>query len=262
MSEPSPVAFALNQMTFRYPGGKKPVLSDVTLTIPANQTTVVSGPSGCGKTTLLCLLGLLLEDPLQQGDITYRGSKGSQPYRGMSRAARVRLRRDRFGFVLQASYLLSHLSGVDNIAMPLALQGVSSRERRREAERLLLEADLGGKDGDLAQMRWEKAHRLSGGQRQRVALLRALVHDPQVVFADEPFSNLDRDNADCALEVLKQWLRGDLKVCRAKQQRTLILICHDMEQASKHGDRLVLLDASGTVKCDPPIAMGGLRSSL
>ena len=97
------------------------VLSGLDADIRAGQTTVVYGPSGCGKTTLLNLLGFLLEDPLVSGEITCFDHASPKPYQTLSVGDRLRLRREEFGFVLQSSYLLPHLTCLDNIAMPLAL---------------------------------------------------------------------------------------------------------------------------------------------
>lgn len=247
MSSPPP-AFAVENATFRYRRSlwsrlrrpaPLPVLNRVTATIPAGGVTAVLGRSGSGKTTLLSLLGLLGDRGLAAGRIAYHGDRGPvQNYARLSGARRAALRRAEFGFVLQSCYLLPHFSCLDNIAMPLALQGVSPRECRRRVERLV---DLVGADSlraDLAR----RAGGVSGGQKQRTAVLRAVVHDPAVLFADEPVSNLDEDSTERVLELFARWRSGTLNAeSNARRTRTLVLVTHDVELAHRLADSFLLI---------------------
>jgi ABC-type lipoprotein export system ATPase subunit len=237
------VSFELAAVTYRYPRAAGPALRDVTLTIPAGKTTVLLGPSGSGKSTLLSLLGLLWEGSLDGGRITYRNGATSLDYAALGHAERAQLRLREFGFVLQSSYLLPHFTCAQNVGLPLALHGCGVREQRRRVETLLLRADLEGK---LLEVRDRLPGEVAGGQKQRMAVLRAVVHDPRVVFADEPFSNLDPPNARRIVRLLLDWrvglLHGD-----GTQERTLVMVCHDLEVARRVADSCVLLDQDHAV---------------
>src|SRR5262249_17986178 len=133
-------------------------------------------------------LGLLCEEPLQAGHITCRlPVEAPLRYDNLSPQARAALRGRRFGFALQKPYLMPQLTCAENVAMPLLLQGRPEAEALAEARKLMRQAggeELEGKHDD-------QIHQLSGGQEQMVAAVRALVHGPDVVFVDEPTSNLD-----------------------------------------------------------------------
>jgi ABC-type lipoprotein export system ATPase subunit len=234
------VSFVLAGVTYTYPRAASPALCDVSLTIPAGQTTAVLGPSGSGKTTLLSLLGLLWEGRLDAGSITYqRGDGKACAFAALTSRERARLRLEEFGFVLQSSYLLPHFTCAQNIAMPLALQGIGARERADRVTRLLELADPKRK---LLEAKDRLAGEVAGGQQQRMAVLRAIIHNPRVVLADEPFSNLDPVNARHVLRLLLDWRAGKLHPDANPQERTLVLVCHHLETARLIGDHFVLLD--------------------
>lgn len=237
-----PPAFTLTGATFHYRAGRRavPVLDRLTAAVPAGGVTAVLGSSGSGKTTLLSLLGLLWDRGLAGGRIAYHPGGGpAQEYDRLSAARRAALRRTEFGFVLQSCYLLPHFSCVDNIAMPLALQGVAPRECRRRVDRLVGLVDAGGAlRADLGR----RAGGVSGGQKQRTAVLRAVVHDPAVLFADEPVSNLDAASADRVLELFRLWRSGGLAAPAARARaRTLVLVTHDVDLAFRQADHFLLL---------------------
>jgi putative ABC transport system ATP-binding protein len=225
-------------VSYRYPRAEVPALDDVDLVIPAGATTAVVGLSGSGKTTLLSLLGLLWEAPPERGALSYHDGTTERVYAGLSASARAELRRRHFGFVLQSSYLLPHFSCAQNVGLPLALAGRPARERRERVHALLREAD---DSGTLYNLRDVSAREVSGGERQRMAVLRAVIHNPAVLFADEPLSNLDFRNAGRILDLLKRWQGNDLHADDAGRPRTLVLVSHSTETAYREAEHFILL---------------------
>lgn len=236
------MSFALDAVTFAYGDGLPPVLNEVTADIPAGHATVLLGHSGSGKTTLLSLLGRLLERPPQAGGVSFHGPGDETPYAGLGPAASAALRCRHFGFVFQASHLVSHLSCADNVALPGRLAGKSPTQAATRVDQLWPRLFAEAEWGRVGPMR---AREVSGGQRQRVAVLRAVANDPDVVFADEPFSNLDPANADRVLDLLGRWRAGTLLPDQPPRPRTLILVCHDRRRARQHADRLLGLNRGG-----------------
>ena len=224
------MSFRLTSVGHTYEGEADAALDGITLDIPADRRVAVLGPSGAGKTTLLHLLGLLL--PVARGDIHYEPPHGKFDYRALGESRRLELRRRRFGYALQNCYLLPNFSCLDNVAMPLRLRGTPAAECR---ERVMTLFALTG-DKELAARATRRGESLSAGQRQRVAVLRAVVHDPDVIFADEPTSNLDPKNADAILQLLARWQAGGLG--GPAKPRGLVVVCHHVESAL----RLVGLD--------------------
>jgi len=195
---------------FRGGQGKSIVAIDhVTLAVPRGSFSVLTGPSGSGKTTLLSLLGCL--DRATSGTILYEG-------RDISRSSDVDLARCRrqMGFIFQDFALLPKLNLLDNIGYCLIPRGVPAMARRQKALQLL-------ESLQLAQKQHQKPDELSGGERQRLALARALAGDPQVVLADEPTSNLDRQSARTVIESLQR-MNAD--------GRTVIVSSHDQDVIS------------------------------
>ena len=230
------MSFVLRDLSFSY--GDRSIFQHLSADIPDGCRLAVLGPSGIGKTTLLSVLGLLWEPRKARlsGEILFSDRRGDRhSYAALGDEVASRLRRDQFGFALQSSYLLPHFSVAENIGMPLGLQGFSPRMRAERSRRLLRDADL--------EHLWQKLPRdLSGGERQRIAVLRAVVHDPQVVFADEPFSSLDNVNRDYILELLSRWQSGQLVGQeRDTTKRTLIMVCHDPETAESCAEVILRL---------------------
>jgi putative ABC transport system ATP-binding protein len=240
---------AAENLTYRYPGQSKPVFCDLSFEIPAGARVGLLGRSGVGKSTLLYVLGLLWEGELGGGTVRYwpSGADGVWDYRCFSQSAeRSRLRLVEFGFVFQNSVLLPHLTCEENIALPLILQGWPRREWLPRARRLLGLAEHSC--GELTGL----ARRLgpfSGGQVRRIALLRAVVHDPRVLLADEPFSNLDAASIQAVLQLLEAWHRGQLRPEQNQDatidSRTLIVATHDLEEAWALCDHFLVLSRNG-----------------
>ncbi len=220
------------------------VLQDVNLTIPSGSRIALLGPSGVGKSTLMCILGLLTGTRRIEGCIEYTDSAGMcHHYQGLSTETAERLRRTEFGFALQSSYLLPHLTVEENLGIPLGLQGVSTAERRNRALQLLETAE-----GNLLSLANSLPSELSGGQQQRVAVLRALIHNPAVVFADEPFSALDEENKRLILQMLVEWQEnGVSNTSPAAMRRTLFLVCHDPEVPAKYGATILRMNPNSEI---------------
>lgn len=192
-------------------------LRAVSLTVPAGSFTTVMGPSGSGKSTLLhCLSGL---DVVSSGRIFLGGTEITS----MGERDLTRLRREQVGFVFQSFNLLPALTARENILLPLQLAG-----KRADLDRFTVITDLLGLGDRLD----HRPSELSGGQIQRVAVARALITDPEVVFADEPTGNLDRRSG---AELL-----GLLRRCVAEFDQTVIMVTHD-PAAAAHADRVIFL---------------------
>jgi len=166
-------------------------LNSVKLTIQAGEFTALVGPSGSGKTTLLQLMGCL--DRPTGGTITIDGLNIMK----LSADHRANLRRRSIGFVFQFFALIPVLNAYENVELPLLLDGVSAPERRKRVLELL--------DGvGLADRVAHRPSQMSGGEQQRVAIARALAPRPVLVLADEPTANLDTENGEQAIKIMKQ----------------------------------------------------------
>ena len=182
----------LRQLSKSYNG--RPVLDQLSWTFKAGEFVSIMGDSGVGKSTLLNLIaGLDTPDPGDGSPIVLDGIAMS----GLDDDAATRLRRARMGFIFQAFHVLPHLSLLQNVALPLLLNGLPTA---RAAE-MLNAVGLAGRENDFP-------HQISGGQMQRVAIARALVHRPALVLADEPTGNLDPDTADAILTLLQREIKA------------------------------------------------------
>ena len=164
-------------------------LRGVNLEIKEGEFTAIVGPSGSGKTTLLNLIGAL--DVATSGELKVLGSDVSK----LSKRQRADLRLHSLGFVFQAYNLVPVLSAKENVEFVLELQGIGD-ERSKRAEEIL--AELG-----LTEFAQRRPRQLSGGQQQRVAVARAVVSEPQLMLADEPTANLDGENAEILLKMMR-----------------------------------------------------------
>jgi putative ABC transport system ATP-binding protein len=177
--------------TYEQGAQKVDAVAGLTLTIEPGEFTVLSGPSGSGKTTTLNLIGAL--DTPTRGVVVVEGRDLS----GLSRSRLSAMRRDRIGFVFQAYNLIATLTAFENAEFVLALQGVSTAERKARVGAILDEVGL----ADLADRRPDE---LSGGQQQRVAIARAIAHNPAIVLADEPTANVDLATAEALLDLMER----------------------------------------------------------
>ncbi len=233
------MSFSVRGLTLRFGRRQTPILQNLSFDIPAGKVTAVLGMSGSGKTTLLNLLGLLLDlKRSTAGRIECRLDQETHDYAKLRRSARNRLRQKNFGFILQTAYMLPHFSCAQNVELPLTLRGEPARERRERLMHLVHRVD-----SRLETILPNRPTSVSGGERQRMAVLRAVIHDPHVVFADEPCAALDPVNAEAVTSLLLDWQRGVLAVGGATdpRERTLILVSHDLRTACRVADHFVLL---------------------
>lgn len=205
----------------RYGHGPESTLAlrGVTFGVGSGEFVSISGPSGSGKSTLLNAIGAL--DRPTSGRIFLDGVDISK----LSSAELARIRNSKIGFVFQDFNLISRMSTVENVELPLSIAGIPLRERRAKAMSLLERFGIGDKAN-------KSPSNLSGGQRQRVAVARALANDPSIILADEPTGNLDSQNARLTMEFLEK-LSTDFG-------KTLVIITHDLDVASR-AQRTVLM---------------------
>lgn len=209
-------------------------LRDLTLKLDGGVTTAVLGLSGSGKTTLLNLIGLLADGVGHKGEVTYADKI---EYDGTNEPELTALRLHEFGFVLQSAYMLRHFTCGHNVGMPLALQRYSSEDIDKRVAEILRLADPTGK---LLDLKDRLARDVSSGEQQRMAVLRAVIHDPRVLFADEPLSNLDPRNASLIREVVRKWKAGELHTTE-RHDRSLVLVTHNIDVAWEDADQFAVL---------------------
>ncbi|MCS5667186.1 MAG: ABC transporter ATP-binding protein [Dehalococcoidia bacterium] len=196
-------------------------LSAVSLSVAEGDFLAVTGRSGSGKTTLLNLLSGL--DRPSTGSVYFHGDDLSQ----LREADLVDMRRHRIGFVFQSFGLMPLLSAQENVELPLHIGGLSWRERRQRAAESLRAVGLGTRSR-------HRPFELSGGEQQRVSIARALVTQPEVVFADEPTGELDASTARSIAETLAE--------VAASKRATVIVATHDLDLAATAQRRLDLVD--------------------
>jgi putative ABC transport system ATP-binding protein len=175
-------------------------LGGIHLDIREGEYVSVSGPSGCGKTTLLSILGLL--DSPTQGEYTLAGEKVAR----LSASDRARVRNRQIGFIFQAFNLIGDLTVYENVELPLTYRGMSGAERKERVHTAL------EKVGMSHRVKHYPAQ-LSGGQQQRVAVARAVAGSPAILLADEPTGNLDSQNGEAVMDLLRELHRGGATIC-------------------------------------------------
>jgi len=195
-------------------------LDKATMEIHDGEFVAIVGPSGSGKSTMMNIIGCL--DIADTGEYVLDG----QSIDDYSEEELARIRNKKLGFVFQNFNLLSKLSALENVELPLVYQGVHGRERKKRAVQALTKMGL-------ADRIHHKPSELSGGQQQRVAIARALVTNPSLILADEPTGNLDQATG---LEIME--LFHELN----SQGNTIVLITHDARIAAQAGRRIRMLD--------------------
>jgi lipoprotein-releasing system ATP-binding protein len=201
------------------------VFENLSFEIQSGQTAAIVGESGVGKTTLLYLLGAL-EKP-RAGKITLGNTCITDNQ--LSRHQRSEFRGANIGFVFQFHQLLPEFDAVENVAMPLFIQGLDKKEAKKRAELMLEKVNLSHRLD-------HRPGQLSGGEQQRVAIARALVSNPGLVLADEPTGNLDSNTAENVGNLLIELNR--------QEKRTLVIVTHSIELASRM-DKVFRLTAKG-----------------
>lgn len=210
----------LESLTKRYGIGdaEQTVLDGVNLTIRKGEFIAIMGPSGCGKTTLLNILGLL-DTP---DDGTYKLNGKSTAHLSSSKAAAIRS--EKIGFIFQSFNLVSRLTVVDNVALPLTYTGCSRIKSLKKASEILGTFHLNERE-------YYMPHQLSGGQTQRVAIARALVNKPSIILADEPTGNLDSKSSHIIMEEL---------AAIHKRGNTIIMVTHNPAMTT-YADRVITM---------------------
>jgi putative ABC transport system ATP-binding protein len=209
-----------HDLSKRYPPDGRLVVDRVSLRVRRGEWLAIMGPSGCGKSTLLQMLGGLTTP--SSGTVRVAGTSLGD----CSESRRARIRRRHVGYVFQRYNLIDELRVVDDVSLPLRLNGVPGRRARAEATQLL--ERLG-----LAHKSHARPGELSGGEQQRAAIARALVARPDVVLADEPTGALDSVAAQCVIELL-----GDA----SRQGQTILMVTHDESVASAAHDVVHMVD--------------------
>jgi putative ABC transport system ATP-binding protein len=193
-------------------------LKNIDLEIKSGEFVAIMGPSGCGKSTLLNLFGLL--DEPSSGTISFNGIEIS----GYKEKQRTLLRKGNIGFIFQSFNLIEELTVSQNVELPLYYLGYNAKQRKVKSEEIIEKMNIFHRKSHYPQQ-------LSGGQQQRVAIARAVVTNPKLVLADEPTGNLDSENGEQVMNLLKK-LSDD--------GTTVIMVTHSSEDAEK-ADRVIHL---------------------
>lgn len=230
MSPTPSQAITLSNVTKTFPGAAKPAVDSLNLTITSGELVVLLGPSGCGKTTTLRMINRL-EEPTS-GTIEVNGVDiGDKPVAELRRG---------IGYVIQDVGLFPHKSIADNIGTVPRLLGWSSADIEKRVGELgeLLELDSVLLDRYPAE--------LSGGQQQRVGVARALAADPPILLMDEPYSAVD--------PIVRGRLQDELLEIHDRLGTTIVIVTHDVDEALKLGDTIVLMSAGGRIAQSGPPA--------
>ena len=193
-------------------------LAGIHLHLKRGEYVSISGPSGCGKSTLLAILGLL--DSPSGGSYVLNG----RPVQSLKLAERARIRNREIGFIFQAFNLIGDLTVYENVELPLTYRGMSGAERKKRVVEALERVGMSHRIKHYPSQ-------LSGGQQQRVAVARALGGDPSILLADEPTGNLDSQNGEQVMELMRELHRGGATIC---------MVTHDPRYA-KYADREIHL---------------------
>ena len=223
VKETRPVVIRVKNLYKIYRVGdiKVRALDGLDFDIYKGEFVAIVGASGSGKSTLLNMLAGL-EKPTK-GEIEI----GRVHIEKMTERQLVSFRREKVGFIFQAYNLLNTMNALENVALPLSFRGVTRRQRLKEARKYM---DLVGVGGQARHM----PNQMSGGQQQRVGIARALVVNPQIIFADEPTGNLDSRTTMEVLRLMQKIVR--------EQDQTLVMVTHDNNLASYADRRIRIMD--------------------
>ena len=212
-----------NVNKFYYSGSEKiHAVRNFDVTLPDKGLVFILGPSGSGKSTLLNLLGGL--DSPDEGKIWIE----DKDLTTLSRKEKTAYLNSYLGFVFQEYNILKDLTLIENISLPLEIQGVSRKERKKLIEKVLEDVELTG-------LEHRKVSELSGGQKQRIAIARAVIKDPKLIIADEPTGNLDSETSTKIFELFK----------KLSEDRLIIIVTHDEESALQYNDILIRITPDG-----------------
>ena len=211
-------------------------LDEVNLSVDSGEFIAIMGPSGCGKSTLMHIIGML--DRPTHGDYLLHNRHVAR----LSPNQAAKIRRDTIGFIFQSQNLVSRMTVLENVALPLVYKGMSLTKRLEKASRILERVGMQSREYFLP------AH-LSGGQIQCAAIARALVNDPQLIIADEPTGNLDSAGSRLVMELLNEVHR---------MGNTVIFVTHNPE-LTRYANRVVYM-RDGEIIADEKTAIGSVAS--
>ncbi|NTW64015.1 MAG: ABC transporter ATP-binding protein [Chlorobiaceae bacterium] len=210
---------------------RQTIIPDLSLEIEAGEFVAVTGPSGSGKSTLLYMMGGL--DKPTSGKVWLDGEELTEK----DESEMNRIRNEKIGFIYQFHFLLPEFTAMENVSMPMMINGRFNKKEIRDRARMLL--DTVGLENKYT----NKPSQLSGGQQQRVAIARALANEPKVLLGDEPTGNLDSKSAKNVYELFD-------KLNQEKNQ-TIVVVTHDEDFANRAGRRIHLVD--GMIESDNPL---------
>lgn len=212
-------------------------LNEIDLTVQKGEFVAIMGPSGSGKSTLMNIIGLL--DRPSNGQYILAG----KPVEKLRQNQRAKVRRDKIGFIFQSFNLLSTLTAIDNVALPLQYKNMVLGKRLKQADSMLQKVGLGEKE-------YFYPSQLSGGQVQRVAIARALVCSPNIIIADEPTGNLDSVSSRKIMELLSEIHQAG---------STILMVTHNPE-LTRYATRIIYMQ-DGSVINDESTKLGVVPES-
>ncbi|PVZ11278.1 MULTISPECIES: glycine betaine/L-proline ABC transporter ATP-binding protein [unclassified Pseudomonas] len=204
---------------------------DANFSVMRGEIFVIMGLSGSGKSTMVRLFNRLIEP--SAGSIFLNGKEIT----GLGDKALLQVRRKDMGMVFQSFALMPHMTVLDNVGFGLQISGVGEKERNRRSLDALRQVGLAGQEHCFP-------HQLSGGMQQRVGLARALANDPAILLMDEAFSALD--------PLIRSEMQGELIKLQKEQNRTIIFISHDIEEAVRIGHRIAIMEGGKVVQIGTP----------
>ena len=210
---------------------RQTIIPNLSLEVNAGEFVAITGPSGSGKSTLLYLMGGL--DRPTSGKVWLDGDEITEK----NETEMNRIRNEKIGFIYQFHFLLPEFNAVENVSMPMMINGRRTRKEIRERAMKLLDMV------DMQNKYTNKPSQLSGGQQQRVAIARALANEPKVLLGDEPTGNLDSRSAKNVYQLFDRLNR--------EHGQTVIVVTHDEDFANHAGRRIHLVD--GKIESDRPL---------